>query len=313
MICYFPDPVPERNGRGTVYTPWPESPRPKDLPAGKAIHTVFSASGSLYQRWQADLLAYSHRRVNQSGPLTRLLSSYEQASPFSGLTFQFSPFSPHPLTEDDYAPYNKPKALHAWLQEAPPSEEVLLILDPDCIFVESLTGSVSRGHPVAQPYSYLDPNAEDKAELVAKHCKNPDLVQGVGIPILMHRDDLAAVAPLWLKKTEEIRDDPKSCELAGWVAEMWAYAFAAAELGLKHTARKLTRVTTEDAADLPIIHYCYGSSDTEDKWRWDKRTYRPWERVPDPPNDVPLASKVLIGLLNEWVAMSEHQFCLYEV
>jgi hypothetical protein len=240
-----------------------------------------------------------------------LLSSYEQASPFLGRTFQISPYSPHPLTGDDYAAYNKPSALYAWLREASPSEEVVLVLDPDCVFLEPLVGSVSRGHPVAQPYSYLDPRAEDKAELVEKHCQSPEVVDGVGIPILIHRDDLAAVTPLWLKKTLEIRRDLRSREAAGWVAEMWAYAFAAAELGLKHTTRELTRVTTEDAADLPIIHYCYGTSDTVGNWRWDKWNYRPWERISDPPDEVPLASKVLIGILNEWVAKPENQVCLY--
>jgi hypothetical protein len=159
---------------------------------------------------------------------------------------------------------------------------------------------------------YLDPTHERHLELVRKHCRSPGSVQGVGIPILIHRDDLAAVAPLWLKKTEEIRGDPQSRETAGWVAEMWAYAFAATELGLWHTTRELARVSTEDRADLPLVHYCYSLSDAEGHWRWDKRTYRPWERVPDPPEEVPLASKALIGLLNEWVAMPAHQICLFE-
>jgi hypothetical protein len=300
-----------RNGRGTPgYTPWPEGPT-REEPSAGTVHTVFSVDGSLYQRWQADLLAYSHRRARQAGPLTRLLSSFEEAIPFSGRTFQTGLYSPHPLSGDDYAAYNKPAALKAWLQENPPSEEAILILDPDCVFLEPLTGPVSRGHPVAQPYSYLDPKAEDKSELVEKHCQRPELVDGVGIPLLIHRDDLAAVTSSWLRKTVEIRRDRRSQELVGWVAEMWAYAFAAAELGLKHTARELTRVTTEDAADLPIIHYCYGASDAEGNWRWDKWNYSPWERVPDPPDNVPLASKVLIGLLNEWVAKPGHQVCLY--
>jgi hypothetical protein len=240
-----------------------------------------------------------------------LLSSYEQAPPFSGRTYQITPYSPHPLSGDDYAAYNKPAALRAWMQDDPPSEDTVLILDPDCVFLEPLTGSVSRGHPVAQLYSYLDPKGEDQVELAEKHCQNPELVDGVGIPILIHRDDLVALAPLWLKKTEEIRRDRRSRELAGWIAEMWAYVFAAAELGLNHTARELTRVTTEDAADLPIIHYCYGASDAEGNWRWDKWNYRPWERTSDPPHEVPLASKVLIGVLNEWVARPEHQVCLH--
>ncbi len=139
MISRFSDRKDSRNGRGgTNYTLWSEDPRREDASAA-AIQTVFSADGSLYQRWQADLLAYSHRKVHQPGPLTRLLSSYEEASPFSGRPFQISPYSPHPLSGDDCAAYNKPAALKAWLQ-----------------------------------------------------------------------DDLVALAPLWLKKTEEIRKDSVS-------------------------------------------------------------------------------------------------------
>lgn len=275
------------------------------------VHTVFSVDGSLYQRWQADLLAYSHRRLRQPGPLSMLLSTEERPAPFVGRTFQTAPYSPHPLTGDDYSPYNKPKALRDWLWDAPPEEEALLILDPDCIFLKPFTGSVSRGRPVAQPISYLDPTHERNLELVEKHCRNPESVQGVGIPILIHKDDLAVVAPLWLEKTEEIRGDPKSRETAGWVAEMWAYAFAAAELGLHHTTHLLARVSSDDRADLPILHYCYSYSDPEVRWSWDKRAYRPWERVPDPPDEVPLGTRVLIDLLNEWVAMQEHQICLH--
>jgi hypothetical protein len=92
---------------------------------------------------------------------------------------------------------------------------------------------------------------------------------------------------------------------------MWGYTIAATEMGLRHKLRELARVQGEDQADLPIVHYCYASSCAEHDWHWDKRNYRPWERVPDPPDEVPSVDKALIGLLNEWVAMPEHQICLY--
>jgi hypothetical protein len=306
------DPKDGRNGKGTtaLYSPWPESQERGRL-SSKGMHTVFSAGASLYQRWQAELLAYSHHKAGQPGPLTWLLSSCEGLhSPFAGDAFLTEPYFPHPLSGDHYTAYNKPKALSAWLEEAPPKEEAVLILDPDCVFLEPLADSVVRGNPLAQPMSYLEPAHERNRAFVKKHCANPELVDGVGIPILIHRDDLREVALLWLKKTEEIRDDPESRMWAGWIAEMWAYAFAAAEVGIEHTVRELARVPTEDRADLPIIHYCYSSSDAEGRWRWDKQTYRPWERVPDPPSEVPLASKALIGLLNEWVEIPENRLCL---
>ena len=42
--------------------------------------------------------------------------------PIAGLTFRTHPYYPHPFRGDDYTPYNKPRSLLAWLQEASPSE-----------------------------------------------------------------------------------------------------------------------------------------------------------------------------------------------
>ena len=205
-------------------------------------------------------------------------------------------------------------ALRAWLSERPPAEEVILLVEPDCVFLGSLTGKlVSRGYPMSHPIGYMDPLTQ--AELVQKHCSRPELVDAAGIPtLLIHRDDLMDVVPLWIEKTEHIRNDPKSLELieGGWIADMWGYTCAAAELGLRHKMRELARVQGEDQADLPIVHYCYASSCAQYGWHWDKRNYRPWERVPDPPSEVPSVDKALISLLNEWVAMPEHQICLYD-
>jgi peptidyl serine alpha-galactosyltransferase len=204
-------------------------------------------------------------------------------------------------------------ALRAWLSERPPAEEVILLVEPDCVFLGSLTGElVSRGYPVSHPIGYMDPLPQ--AELVQKHCSRPELVEPAGIPtVLIHREDLMEVVPLWIEKTEDIRNDPTSRELlgGGWIADMWGYTCAAAELGLRHKLRALARSQGEDQADLPIVHYCYASSCAEHDWHWDKRYYRPWERVPNPPDEVPSVDKALIGLLNEWVAMPEHQICLY--
>jgi hypothetical protein len=274
-------------------------------PTRAMVHTVFSVDGSLYHRWQADLLAFSHRRVAQAGPLTRLWSASERPVPFAGRTFRAESFSPHPISGDEYPPYNKPRALQAWLQEAPPAEDALLLLDPDCVFISPLAASVPRGMPIAQPMDYLDP-ARD-ATLTRRHCRKPELAQGVGIPILIHREDMVELAPLWLKRTEEIRDDRKSRELAGWVAEMWGYIFAAADLGLLHTTRQIAHFQMESRADLPLIHYCNPASDPSGRWAWDKRGYIPWECVPEPPATIPLSTRVLIKLVNEWAARKGYQ------
>ncbi len=270
-----------------------------------SIHAVFSTDGSRYQSWQAELLAYSHRRVGQPGPLTRLWSAWAAPTTFLGSTVQTEPYSPHPVTGDDYDPYNKPAALQAWLQETCPLGDTVLLLDPDCVFVAPVTLTAEPGRPVAQPVGYMNPT--DNAELVRRHCRRPALVQALGIPTLIHRDDLAVLAPLWLAKTEAIRNDEIARELAGWTAEMWGYACAAAELGLQHQLRELAAFSTEDRDDLPLVHYCWESVGASGRWRWYKRGYRPWEPVADPPDDLPRASAALLGLLNEWAARQQYR------
>ena len=69
--------------------------------------------------------------------------------------------------------------------------------DAPRVTLELLTGSVVRGHPLAQPYRYMNRTTEAHVEPVEKHCRIQELVDSVGIPILIHRDDLAVVAPLW--------------------------------------------------------------------------------------------------------------------
>lgn len=54
----------------------------------------------------------------------------------------------------------------------------------------------------------------------------------------MHIDDLRALAPLWLSKTEEVREDQAHWSTnitgdiygMGWISEMYGYSFGAAEV-----------------------------------------------------------------------------------
>ena len=271
------------------------------------VHTVFNTDESLYLRWQADLLAYSHRKVNQPGPLTWLYSGSSTPPPFDGQVFQTRPYSPHPRTGDIYPPYNRIGALTEWLELSPPAEETLLILDPDCIFITPFDEPAERGRPVAQPVFYLHPAEMNNSKLIKRQGYKPDSLDLVGIPLLIHRDDLRALLPAWMQKTEEIRNDPISRDVIDWIAEMWGYVFAAAELGLRHELRDLARWQTEDRTGVPFIHYCYGSESIEEPWSWNKRAYKPWETVPRPPRDVSDSSLAFISLLNEFAEKQEHK------
>ena len=77
-------------------------------------------------------------------------------------------------------------------------------------------------------------------ELAKLHTVHPELCDKVGGFILMHIDDLRKFAPLWLSKTEEVRNDRDHWSTnitgdvygKGWISEMYGYSFGAAEVAL---------------------------------------------------------------------------------
>jgi hypothetical protein len=73
------------------------------------------------------------------------------------------------------------------------------------------------------------------AQLHTQHLEACDKVGGV---IIIHIDDLRALAPLWLFKTQEVQADTEHWETKitgdtygkGWISEMYGYSFGAAEV-----------------------------------------------------------------------------------
>lgn len=74
--------------------------------------------------------------------------------------------------------------------------------------------------------------------LAKLHTNHTDLCDKVGGLLAMHIDDLRALAPLWLSKTEEVREDRAHWATnitgdiygQGWISEMYGYSFGAAEV-----------------------------------------------------------------------------------
>lgn len=74
--------------------------------------------------------------------------------------------------------------------------------------------------------------------LAQLHTKHPELCDKVGGLLAMHIDDLRALAPMWLSKTEEVREDRAHWATnitgdiygQGWISEMYGYSFGAAEV-----------------------------------------------------------------------------------
>ncbi|XP_052729477.1 peptidyl serine alpha-galactosyltransferase isoform X2 [Vigna angularis] len=99
--------------------------------------------------------------------------------------------------------------------------------------------AAEKGRPVAASYGYLRGCYNILAQL---HTKHPELCDRVGGLLAMHIDDLRSLAPIWLSKTEEVRQDRAHWRVnitgdiyeKGWISEMYGYSFGAAEVGLHH-------------------------------------------------------------------------------
>eukprot|EP00291_Cryptomonas_curvata_P007075 CAMPEP_0172183900 /NCGR_PEP_ID=MMETSP1050-20130122/19262_1 /TAXON_ID=233186 /ORGANISM="Cryptomonas curvata, Strain CCAP979/52" /LENGTH=252 /DNA_ID=CAMNT_0012857609 /DNA_START=1954 /DNA_END=2712 /DNA_ORIENTATION=- len=168
-----------------------------------------------------------------------------------------------------YSPYNKPAAVDHWLREANPKEDIILVIDPDCMFVSPMNIVVEEGAPIAQQAFYhFEMNSNDVSMQIARrYCKNCTFLDPIAVPIVIHRNDLQRIAPLWLAKTIEIRKDRKNwpncwdnttCSLIGlgWTAEMFGYVFAASELGIRHEIWNLQAVPPgHQELSASIIHY----------------------------------------------------------
>ena len=140
----------------------------------------------------------------------------------------------NPRNGDTYGAYNKPYAVIDFLENSPPKEDWLLIVDSDMIIRLpflcnglgfdhgqdlSLEMNCQRGRPISAYYGYLEGTNNDLAK---RHIPNilprnntdggqpwERLSDRVGGFVLVHRDDMLQYMNDWLEITEHIRDDPE--------------------------------------------------------------------------------------------------------
>ncbi|RZC11399.1 Peptidyl serine alpha-galactosyltransferase isoform B [Glycine soja] len=217
--------------------------------SGRRIHTLFSVECQNYFDWQTVGLMNSYRKAKHPGPITRLLScTDEEKNKYKGMhlapTFEVPSMSRHPKTGDWYPAINKPAGVVHWLKHSKEAKNVdwVVILDADMIIRGPIIPwelGAEKGRPVAAYYGYLIGCDNILAKL---HTKHPELCDKVGGLLAFHIDDLRVFAPLWLSKTEEVREDTVHWATnitgdiygKGWISEMYGYSFGAAEVGLRH-------------------------------------------------------------------------------
>ncbi|EKX36882.1 hypothetical protein GUITHDRAFT_116905 [Guillardia theta CCMP2712] len=256
----------------------------------RTFHTVYNVQASKYFEWQVRYMHFWFKQANMPGKITRLLSANQPDFLAGEIPTHTSPPYKSDDPNDHYTPYNKPWAIHRWLQDAEPTEDVILIVDPDCMFLSRMEFMVEEGAPVAQQAFYhFDFSTDDvPMQIARRYCRNCSFLDPIAVPIIIHRHDIARIAPLWLKKTREIRIDKPNWPISWyntsmspvgltWTAEMFGYVFAAAELGIRHEIWDLQNVPrVHKEIFTSIIHYhvevpipdgTRNSRDTKHEWK----------------------------------------------
>jgi hypothetical protein len=279
------------------------------------IYTVFSTTDNPYMNWQSDLLEHSWKEVGQPGELIRLVATGDREHLPTSRYAKVIPTWPwdiHPITGDRYLIYNKPASFSQWLTTHKP-EGTVLFIDPDCVFRAPITTEVTSGHSLSQKWidfqsgrTYFSSEDGSPVEWLQQFCKyNRELVQGVMIPTLIHTQDLQRLVTRWLEVTGQIRQGMRNHEGKPlWESDMFGYVIAAAECGLVHRQENLgicTNWLPTDVPNAPIIHYCQSIQSKEGEALWDKRSYKPWERVLDPHRAQHDYGRDLFNIVNRYI------------
>lgn len=285
------------------------------------IHTLFSVECNNYFDWQTVGFMNSYRRSGHPGPITRLLScTDEQLQKYKGMdlapTHSVPSMSRHPVTNDWYPAINKPAGVVHWLNHSQDAKNVdwVVILDADMIIRRPIIPwelGVEKGKPVAAYYGYLIGCDNILAQL---HTKHPEYCDKVGGLLVFHIDDLRALAPLWLSKTEEVRGDRAHWETnitgdifgQGWISEMYGYSFGAADVGLRHKISDDLMIypgyVPREGTEPILLHY--GLSFTVGNWSFDKAEHQDDDIVYDcnrlfPPPPYPKEVQIMEPDLNK--------------
>lgn len=187
----------------------------------------------------------------------------------------------HPRTGDNYAPLNRPVAIQEFFEQVPVEtikQNFIVVIDADIILNRRLNYfPIAKGAPVGQIAHILVPKMYSAAQAIwpdaTLYPKLP--LFDMGCPYILHKDDLAALAPWWVKFTNMLRENSMSKEKINWICEMYSYVFAAAQVGLVHNVRDdlQARWPFDNKKPVAAYHYDLCQKDEATGHDWSKRHY----------------------------------------
>ncbi|KAJ1485685.1 hypothetical protein T484DRAFT_1792792 [Baffinella frigidus] len=175
------------------------------------IFVVFNVQSKQYFEWQLRYNIFWHKQSGQSGPSRYNIFWHKQSGQSGPVTRLLSmggawptDATPHPKGDhlmnevrthiapeydysiDSYVAYNKPLAITHWLQTAKVTEDVIIVIDPDCALISPITSPVVEGKPQANQRNY---SFQGYSFHIAQHyckgiCKHFD---PIAVPVVVHR------------------------------------------------------------------------------------------------------------------------------
>jgi hypothetical protein len=287
------------------------------------MQVIFSCEDKTYMWWQAELLHHSFVKSGMPARLTALVAADgPQENAYTCNTLRVSNYKDR-CSNGPLMVLNKPGGIAEWASLDGPGDETVLIVDPDSVFLRQVpdVGPIPNGEAYSEEHDYMGVDFPANKLVIDRHCKpafHAD-IQPVGIYILINRASLVELSRLWLQKSIEIGSDPICREAlagTGWLSDMWGYAIAAAELGIRHHIREFSQVTGSNSVERPITHYCYPllvdpaqrwAPNTQTPLLWSKWHYVPWSDPPNP-NASSCEGRVLLEQLWELVNLKRLQF-----
>ncbi|KAK9816450.1 hypothetical protein WJX72_000477 [[Myrmecia] bisecta] len=256
-------------------------------------HVVVSSDARVYNEWQSRIAYLWYKKVkaqfpgNSMGGFTRLLHSGKP----DRLMDELPTAVVNDLSDDvthGYPVLARPSAFLQFVEQYLPSlpEDYILMCEPDHIFVRPPPLWASPTKPAAYPFTYIVPT--DHRELLNRFNKRgvriEDMAQIGNSPVMMHREQLREVVPLWSQLAMDLHNDGEANVTLGWILDMYAFSLASSQVAAGPIEFALhfdlmLQPPFEDKFNMPaaggrpgcIIHYTYSQDfDEAGKFMWGK-------------------------------------------
>jgi len=271
------------------------------------ITTMITSNGGAYMNWQTRLVYASWKNVamkhDKAGIMTRFTRVLHRTKDdeLVGIvpTWRAEPWHPDCDNSCSYSVKDRARAIYDWSQSEDAKKcSHVLMAEADYIFVAAPPPSVllAPGHSYGFLFGYIIPSHPDAmpaSKVFHKgfedKIKYDDVPQTGNAPQIMYTKDLTRVAERWKELMVVSESDETVQRIFGWVRDMYAFSFAAAQIEPPIQFR-LPPVPFSDTmvqipADVQLgkaiaMHYTWGPQikigpkpSTDIVWQFDKRRW----------------------------------------